>query len=115
MVTSERGSPTLRRQFGVGLLVRVPATSNIFLKQIPRATVRVSAVHILIFKCYKSICYRLYLMLVAAGALLMKERCWVVASVTQAGGWKSNRMPMRYGEHVLAARAGRGLSVGDWR
>ena len=25
-------------------------------------------------------------------------------SVIQAGRWKSNRMPMRYGEHLLAAR-----------
>ena len=29
-----------------------------------------------------------------------------LASVMQAGRWKSNRMPMRYGEHVLAARSG---------
>jgi integrase len=29
-----------------------------------------------------------------------------LASVMQAGRWKSNRMPMRYGEHVLAARGG---------
>ena len=27
-----------------------------------------------------------------------------LASVMQAGRWKTNRMPMRYGEHVLAAR-----------
>ncbi len=27
-----------------------------------------------------------------------------LASVMQAGRWKSARMPMRYGEHVLAAR-----------
>jgi hypothetical protein len=25
-----------------------------------------------------------------------------LASVMEAGRWKSNRMPMRYGEHVLA-------------
>jgi hypothetical protein len=29
-----------------------------------------------------------------------------LASVMQAGRWKSNRMPMGYGEHVLAARGG---------
>lgn len=29
-----------------------------------------------------------------------------LASVMQAGRWRSNRMPMRYGEHVLAARGG---------
>jgi hypothetical protein len=29
-----------------------------------------------------------------------------LASVMQAGRWKSNRMPMRYGEEVLAARGG---------
>jgi integrase/recombinase XerD len=29
-----------------------------------------------------------------------------LASVMQAGRWKSNRMPMRYGEHVLASRGG---------
>jgi hypothetical protein len=29
-----------------------------------------------------------------------------LASVMQAGQWKSNRMPMRFGEHVLAARGG---------
>jgi hypothetical protein len=29
-----------------------------------------------------------------------------LASVMQAGRWKSNRMPMRYGEHVLAPRSG---------
>src|SRR5450631_3740257 len=29
-----------------------------------------------------------------------------LASVTHAGRWKSNRMPMRYGEHVLAAQGG---------
>jgi hypothetical protein len=28
------------------------------------------------------------------------------ASVMQAGRWKPTHMPMRYGEHVLAARAG---------
>ena len=28
------------------------------------------------------------------------------ASVIQARRWKSNRTPMRYGEHVLAARGG---------
>jgi hypothetical protein len=28
------------------------------------------------------------------------------ASVMQAGRWKSNRMPMRYGEHIFAARGG---------
>lgn len=29
-----------------------------------------------------------------------------LASVMQAGRWKSNRMPMRYGENVMAARGG---------
>lgn len=29
-----------------------------------------------------------------------------LASVMQAGRWKTNRMPMRYGEYVLAARGG---------
>ncbi len=29
-----------------------------------------------------------------------------LASLMQAGRWKTNRMPMRYGEHVLAARGG---------
>src|ERR1035441_1319189 len=29
-----------------------------------------------------------------------------LASVMHAGRWKRNRMPMRYGEHVLAARSG---------
>jgi hypothetical protein len=29
-----------------------------------------------------------------------------LSSVMQAGRWKSNRMPMRYGENVLAARGG---------
>ena len=29
-----------------------------------------------------------------------------LASVMQAGRWKSTAMPMRYGEHVLAARCG---------
>jgi len=29
-----------------------------------------------------------------------------LASVMQAGRWKSNRMPMRYGEHVMASRGG---------
>ncbi len=29
-----------------------------------------------------------------------------LASVMQAGRWKTNRMPMRYGEHVLAAKGG---------
>jgi integrase/recombinase XerD len=29
-----------------------------------------------------------------------------LASVMQAGRWKSNRMPMRYGENILAARGG---------
>jgi integrase len=29
-----------------------------------------------------------------------------LASVMQAGRWKTNRMPMRYGEHVLAGRSG---------
>ena len=29
-----------------------------------------------------------------------------LASVMQVGRWKTNRMPMRYGEHVLAARSG---------
>jgi integrase/recombinase XerD len=29
-----------------------------------------------------------------------------LGSVMQAGRWKSNRMPMRYGEHVMASRGG---------
>jgi hypothetical protein len=29
-----------------------------------------------------------------------------LASVMQAGRWKTNRMPMRYGEKALAARGG---------
>jgi len=29
-----------------------------------------------------------------------------LASVMRAGRWNFNRMPMRYGEHVLAARGG---------
>ena len=29
-----------------------------------------------------------------------------LASVMQAGRWRDTRMPMRYGEHVLAARGG---------
>ena len=29
-----------------------------------------------------------------------------LGSVMQAGGWKSARMPVRYGEHTLAARGG---------
>ena len=29
-----------------------------------------------------------------------------LASVMQAGRWKSTHMPMRYGEHILAARGG---------
>jgi hypothetical protein len=29
-----------------------------------------------------------------------------LASVMQAGRWKSHRMPMRYGEHVLAGKGG---------
>jgi hypothetical protein len=29
-----------------------------------------------------------------------------LASGMQAGQWKSTRMPIRYGEHVLAARGG---------
>jgi integrase len=29
-----------------------------------------------------------------------------LASIMQAGRWKTHRMPMRYGEHVLAARGG---------
>lgn len=29
-----------------------------------------------------------------------------LASVMQAGRWKTNRMPMRYGEHLVAARGG---------
>ena len=29
-----------------------------------------------------------------------------LASVMQAGMWKSNRIPMRYGQQVLAARGG---------
>lgn len=32
-------------------------------------------------------------------------------SVMQAGRWKSNRMPMRYGENVLAAK---GDGEGRW-
>jgi hypothetical protein len=31
-----------------------------------------------------------------------------LASVMQAGRWKTTQMPMRYGEHVLAARGGYG-------
>ncbi|MDB6084731.1 MAG: integrase family protein [Gammaproteobacteria bacterium] len=34
-----------------------------------------------------------------------------LASVMQAGRWKSNRMPMRYGEHVLATRGGMGRAA----
>jgi len=34
-----------------------------------------------------------------------------LASVMQAGRWKTNRMPMRYGEHVLAARGGMARSA----
>src|ERR1700690_581046 len=34
-----------------------------------------------------------------------------LASIMQAGRWKSNRMPMRYGEHVLAARGGMGRAA----
>jgi hypothetical protein len=29
-----------------------------------------------------------------------------LASVMQMGRWKSTAMPMRYGEHILAARGG---------
>ena len=29
-----------------------------------------------------------------------------LAAVMQVGRWKTNRIPMRYGEHVLAARGG---------
>jgi hypothetical protein len=29
-----------------------------------------------------------------------------LASIMQAGRWKSSRMPMRYGEEILAARGG---------
>jgi hypothetical protein len=29
-----------------------------------------------------------------------------LGSVTQADGWKSNRMPMRYGEQVMVVRGG---------
>ena len=29
-----------------------------------------------------------------------------LASVTREGRWKTVRMPMRYGEHVIAARGG---------
>ena len=35
-----------------------------------------------------------------------------LASVMQAGRWKTNRMPMRYGEHVLAARGGMARAAG---
>jgi integrase len=34
-----------------------------------------------------------------------------LGSVMQAGRWKTNRMPMRYGEHVLAARGGMGRAA----
>jgi hypothetical protein len=34
-----------------------------------------------------------------------------LASVMQAGRWKSNRMPMRYGEHVLASYPASGLGI----
>jgi hypothetical protein len=34
-----------------------------------------------------------------------------LASVMQAGRWKSNRMPMRYGEHILAAKGGMGRAA----
>jgi hypothetical protein len=33
-----------------------------------------------------------------------------LASVVQVGRWKSNRMPMRYGEHVLAGRGLGGMA-----
>jgi hypothetical protein len=29
-----------------------------------------------------------------------------LASITQTGRWKSSRMPMRYGEEILAVRGG---------
>jgi integrase len=35
-----------------------------------------------------------------------------LASVMQAGRWKTNRMPMRYGEHALAARGGMARAAG---
>jgi hypothetical protein len=34
------------------------------------------------------------------------ERLDQTKNTMQAGRWKSNRMPTRYGEHVLAARGG---------
>ena len=34
-----------------------------------------------------------------------------LASVMQAGRWKNTHMPMRYGEHVLAARGGMARAV----
>jgi integrase len=36
-----------------------------------------------------------------------------LASVMQAGRWKSTHMPMRYGEHVLAARGGMARAAGE--
>lgn len=34
-----------------------------------------------------------------------------LASVMQSGRWKSTRMPMRYGEEVLAARGGMAIAA----
>jgi hypothetical protein len=36
-----------------------------------------------------------------------------LASVMQAGRWKTNRMPMRYGEHVLSAQGGMARAAKD--
>jgi site-specific recombinase XerD len=38
-----------------------------------------------------------------------------LASVMQAGRWKSTHMPMRYGEHVLAARGGMARAASEQR
>jgi hypothetical protein len=37
-----------------------------------------------------------------------------LASVMQAGQWNSTRMPMRYGEEVLASRGGMAKAAGAW-
>jgi hypothetical protein len=34
-----------------------------------------------------------------------------LASVMQSGRWKSSRMPMRYGEEILAARGGMAMAA----
>lgn len=31
---------------------------------------------------------------------------WLAATITQAGGWKSTRMPLQYAEKINAARSG---------